>query len=82
VGTSSNRDGIGAKVRVRTATRDQWNRVTTSVGYGGSSDRVAHFGLGSEEEAEAVEIEWPSGIRQTIVRPGGDRYVRVVEPGK
>jgi hypothetical protein len=82
VGTSSNRDGIGAKVRLRTAARDQWNRVTTSVGYGGSSDRVAHFGLGSEDAAEAVEIEWPSGLRQTIVRPGVDRYIRVVEPGK
>jgi hypothetical protein len=80
VGKRSNRDGIGAKIQVATRSGQQWNRVTTSVGYAGSSDRVAHFGLGAETIVNAIEIEWPSGIRQTITDVGADRYMTIEEP--
>src|SRR5205823_1958225 len=47
VGRKSNRDGIGAKIKVTTASgRNLYNRVTTSVGFMGSSDKRVHFGLG------------------------------------
>ncbi|MDQ2899858.1 MAG: FG-GAP-like repeat-containing protein, partial [Acidobacteriota bacterium] len=45
IGHKSNRDGIGAWLHVTSESGEQWNRVTTSVGYGCSSDRVVHFGL-------------------------------------
>jgi len=48
VGTRSNRDGIGAMVHVATAAGEQWNRVTTAVGYASASDPIMHFGLERE----------------------------------
>jgi hypothetical protein len=62
-GRRSNRDGIGAMVRVTGASgRRQWNRITTAVGYGSSSDRTAYFGMGQDRMA-SVEVLWPSGVR-------------------
>jgi hypothetical protein len=79
-GTRSNRDGIGARVHLVTASGEQWNRVATSVGYGGSSDRLVHFGFGSDPAAESIGIEWPSGVRQTLRNLAPDRYYEVKEP--
>ncbi len=80
-GTTSNRDGIGAKVRLRTPSGvSQWNHATTSVGYGCSSDRVVHFGLGREDRVESIEIRWPSGKVQELKNLKADRYLEVREP--
>ena len=79
-GTRSNRDGIGARVHLVTASGEQWNRVTTSVGYGGSSDRLAHFGFGSDPAVLLLEIEWPSGVRQVLRDLAIDRYYEFKEP--
>ena len=80
-GRRSNRDGIGARIRVTSASGGvQWNRVTTSTGYGCSSDRTAHFGLGQDESAAQVEIEWPSGAHQVLKDVRADRYLTVEEP--
>jgi hypothetical protein len=78
----SNRDGIGARVRVVTAAGDQWNRVTTSVGYAGSSEPIAHFGLGAESRVRSIEIEWPSGPRQRLENLTADRILLIQEPGR
>lgn len=79
-GARSNRDGIGARVHLRAPSGWQWNRVTTSVGYGGSSDRTVHFGLGRDARVTALEIEWPKGTRQSLRDLPVDRYVTVTEP--
>ncbi len=79
-GTRSNRDGIGAMIHVRTAAGEQWNRVGTSVGYGGSSDRVVHFGLGADKTALEVSIAWPSGIRQVLKNVRADQFLAIEEP--
>jgi hypothetical protein len=79
-GHTSNRDGIGAVIRVETAKGSQWATVTTTSSYLSASDVRAHFGLGSETTAKTVEIRWPSGIRQTLEDVQGDRYVHVDEP--
>ena len=55
-GTRSNRDGIGAEAHLVTSSGEQWNCVTTSVGYGGSSDRLVHFGLGGNTRVQLLEI--------------------------
>jgi enediyne biosynthesis protein E4 len=80
VGTRSNRDGIGAKVRIVTPAGEQWNRATTSVGYAGSSDRTVHFGLGNEEQVTRIEITWPSGTLQTLHNIPAGKYLVVNEP--
>lgn len=79
VGTRSNRDAIGARIRVTTRGGEQWNRITTSVGYAGSSDRVTHFGLGNETTVTSLEIEWPSGIRQILRDIRADQYLIIEE---
>ena len=62
VGTVSNRDGLGARARVGNRTR--W--MKSSVGYASSSLRPVHFGIGDSTGPLTVEIDWPSGRRQTV----------------
>src|ERR1700692_1107383 len=80
VGHQSNRDAIGAEVKVVTAKGSQWATVTTSGSYLSSSDPRVHFGLGSSAVADSIEIRWPSGIVQTLTSVKGDRQVQVDEP--
>ena len=75
-GTKSNRDAIGAVVRVGT----QVNHVTTAVGYLGSSEKTVHFGMGSALEAETVEIAWPSGGKTVLKNVKTDQLLRITEP--
>jgi hypothetical protein len=79
IGHGGNRDGIGAVVHIRTAAGEQWNHVTTSVGYASSSDLRVHFGLGAATRA-AVEIRWPSGTVSRVEGVQADRYLTVREP--
>jgi len=80
-GTVSNRMGIGAQIKLTTPDgAQQFNQVTTSVGYASSSDSRVHFGLGSSKMAERIDITWPSGIRQTLHNVQGDRVVAIEEP--
>ena len=66
VGTKSNRDGIGATVRIQTASgREQFGFVSTAGSYLSAHDKRVHFGLGREREVKLLEIRWPSGIVQT-----------------
>jgi enediyne biosynthesis protein E4 len=78
-GVKSNRDGIGATVKVVTRAGTQFNHMTTSVGYASSSHGPVHFGLGAEARAVQVEIRWPSGIVQTLRDVAGDRVLAVKE---
>jgi|SRR5579871_584714 len=79
-GHKSNRDAIGAVVKIVTAKGPQYATVTTASSYLSSSDKRVHFGLGSEGTAATVEIRWPSGIRQTMKDVRGDRILEVNEP--
>jgi hypothetical protein len=79
IGHKSNRDAIGAEVKITTAKGIQMATVTTAGSYLSSSDKRVHFGLGSEKTA-SVEIRWPSGIHQTIKNVAPDQILRVDEP--
>ena len=80
VGHQSNRDAIGAEVKIVTAKGSQWATVTTAGSYLSSSDKRIHFGLGSETLVRTIEIRWPSGIRQTLQDIHGDQIFQVEEP--
>jgi len=80
VGHKSNRDGIGAVIKITTSKGPQWNTVTTASSYLSSGDVRAHFGLGPDSEATTVEIRWPSGILQTLTNVKGGQYIEVDEP--
>ncbi len=82
-GTKSNRDGIGARIKVVSKTVGaQYNHMTTSVGYASSSYGPVHFGLGPDARADMVEIWWPSGVVQTMQDVNGDQVLHVTEPAK
>lgn len=78
-GTKSNRDGIGARIKVVSKAGAQFNHMTTSVGYASSSYGPVHFGLGADDKADVIEIRWPSGAVQTLKDVRADRVVRVKE---
>jgi len=79
-GTKSNRDGIGARIKIVTSAGTQYNHMTTSVGYASSSYGPVHFGLGADSAAKLVEIRWPSGMVQMLQDVAGDRLLSVKEP--
>lgn len=81
-GTKSNRDGIGARLKLTTKSGVQYNHMTTSVGYASSSDGPVHFGLGPDAVAESIEIHWPSGAVQTLENVAADRVLKVKEPAQ
>jgi hypothetical protein len=80
VGHKSNRDAIGAGVKVVTSKALQFAMVTTAGSYLSSSDKRVHFGLGPDANVKAVEIHWPSGILQTLKDVAADQILQVDEP--
>jgi len=82
IGTRSNRDAMGAKLHLFASSGQQWNHVTTAVGYASASDRVVHFGLGAATLVTRLEISWPSGTRQTLENLTADRLLVVTEPSQ
>ncbi|HET8550016.1 MAG TPA: CRTAC1 family protein, partial [Bryobacteraceae bacterium] len=79
-GTKSNRQGIGARIKIVSQHGVQYNHATTSVGYASSSAGPVHFGLGPAAAVELIEVEWPSGARQTLRNVAADRVIRLKEP--
>lgn len=80
-GTKSNRDGIGATVKLTGESgRTQFNHVTTAVGYASASDKRVHFGLGADRTAREIEIRWPSGARQALKNVAAQQVLKVKEP--
>lgn len=75
-GTRSNRDGIGASVRIGTQT----NHMTSAVGYASSSHAGVHFGLGKVAKLDEIRIRWPSGVHQVLRGVRANQVLAVREP--
>ena len=80
VGHKSNRDAIGAEVKLVSASGAQYATLTTASSYLSSSDERVHFGLGQETVAHEIDIQWPSGIKQSLTNVAADQIVQVDEP--
>jgi hypothetical protein len=80
VGTRSNRDGMGAKVKLVSASGTQYGYVNTAVGYGCASDRRVHFGLGKDSVVTDLTLTWPSGKTQRLENVAADQVLTVREP--
>ncbi|HZU27517.1 MAG TPA: CRTAC1 family protein [Bryobacteraceae bacterium] len=81
-GVRSNRDGIGARIKVVTKRATQYNHATTALGYASSSAGPVHFGLGPDAAVDLIEIRWPSGILQQLRNVAADRVLVVREPAQ
>ena len=79
-GTSSNRDAVGALVKVYTADSVQIRTVRGGSGFLSKEPYQVHFGLGSVNEVEKIEVDWPSGRRQSVVKPSINQEHHIVEP--
>ena len=80
VGHRSNRDGIGAEIKLTTAHGSQFVTVSTAGSYLSANDKRAHFGMGSDAVATSIEIRWPSGVAQRLADVRADQILRVEEP--
>jgi len=78
-GTKSNRDGIGARIRLTANGKSQYGHVSTASGYASSSAGPVHFGLGGAKSVDEIEIRWPSGLVQVVKNIQADQILRVTE---
>ncbi|MGB7434408.1 MAG: CRTAC1 family protein [Candidatus Acidiferrum sp.] len=78
-GRKSNRDGLGAKIRVKAGGRILVDEVRSGSSYLSNSDRRVHFGLGSISKIDWIEIRWPSGIKEVFESPPADRILSLTE---
>jgi hypothetical protein len=81
IGGKSNRDSLGARVKVRAAGISQVREISAGGSYLSHSDLRAHFGLGGTDLVESVEVTWPSGSRQLFRNVRADEFY-IVEEGK
>ena len=80
VGTRSNRDGLGARVRLTLPNGAvEYNHATTSVGYASSSEPLVRFGLGPYDMVREIEIRWPGGRVQRVDSIKADQVISVRE---
>ena len=79
VGSRSNRDGIGAIVRIGTASGQKWSWVKSGSSYCSQSDLAVTFGLGAEKSVSSLEIEWPSGVKQKLGSVPANQFLTVDE---
>jgi len=79
VGTKSNRDGAGARIKIVTASGARYDHANTAVGYGCSSDIRVHFGLGRETSVKELQITWPSGNKQVLSDLAADQDLTIKE---
>lgn len=78
-GTRSNRDGLGASVRVRAGSATRVGYLHSGSSYLSASGLRLHFGLGTARQADEIEIRWPNGKRELLRDVPGDRIYRIVE---
>ncbi|MDX1674433.1 MAG: CRTAC1 family protein [Longimicrobiales bacterium] len=79
-GTRSNRDGVGARVTVVANGRTQVAEKKSASGYLSTNDPRLHFGLGTADTVDRIEIRWPSGANQVLESVPAQQVLRVTEP--
>jgi len=80
IGTTSNRDAIGARVTVHGATRIWVDEVRSGSSFNSSNDLRLHFGLGTAPRLTSIEVHWPNGSDETFAPPAGmDHFLELTE---
>jgi enediyne biosynthesis protein E4 len=79
-GHKTNRDAIGAVIKLVTAAGSQYATVSTASSYLSASDKRVHFGLGSETTVQTIEVRWPSGVTRTLTNVRADQFLKIDEP--
>ena len=79
VGTKSNKDGIGAVVRIESASGKQWNAVRSGSSYASQSDLALTFGLAQDPMVTSIQVEWPSGTKQKFANVQPNQAILIDE---
>jgi enediyne biosynthesis protein E4 len=80
-GATSNRNGLGATVRVRTGGHTYTKYNDAKSGYLAQSALPLYFGLGDTDKIERVEVDWPSGRKQVLTsKSDANQTLRITEP--
>ncbi len=79
VGTTSNRDGIGARIKITLGSMVQTTQKKSTSGYLSQNDHRIHFGLGKNESVDIIEIKWPSGKVQLIENAKANQILNITE---
>jgi len=79
-GTKANRTAIGARIKIVTGDHTQSQEVRSGGSYLSQSDLRLHFGLGTAQTVDRIEIIWPGGSRQVLEHLAADRIVTVKQP--
>ena len=83
VGTASNRDGAGARLRlVGEPGLEQHAMVSTAGSYLSANDKRVHFGLGADHTVRLLEVSWPSGAVQRLEAVAAGQILTAHEPVK
>jgi hypothetical protein len=78
-GTTSNRDGIGARIQLHAGKMTQVREVKAGSSYLSQNDTRVHFGLGNTAAIDRLDVRWPSGRVDVVQRPPVDAAITVVE---
>ena len=79
IGTESNRDAIGARLRVTSGSRTQVREVTSGSSYLGQNDLRVHVGLGAATRVDSLEIRWPGGRTEVLQNLAANQRVVIRE---
>ena len=79
-GTQSNRFGVGATVRIESASGPQVRQLVLARGYLSSSEPMLHFGLGEDTVVKQLTVTWPSGHTQSFTDLAVDKHYTITEP--
>jgi hypothetical protein len=79
VGSKSNKSGLGAIVRIQSASGKQWSMVRSGSSYASQSDLTQTFGLGADGTVQAIEVEWPSGMKDRLTNVAANQRITIVE---
>ena len=79
IGTRSNRDAIGARVKVTTGNLTQIREVRSGSSYLSQSDMRLHFGLEKHRRIDRIEIRWPSGLQERLEAIEANQILTLVE---
>ena len=80
-GTGTNRDGVGARVRVTSGDLTQIDEVHSGRGYQSHYGTTLHFGLGKRDNVDRIEVRWVGGRTDVVEQVAADQHVTVIERG-
>src|SRR5258708_36719 len=79
IGTKSNRDGVGARVKVSAGDLILYDQRKGGMSYQSAQDPRLHFGLGKQLMVDSLDIAWPSGMRTALTKVKSDQIIAVKE---